>query len=159
MRIANVKCLLLTIVMLSALGQSRAQCSNAMLRGTYIFTITGQILAPPAAAGTVSGVAQTDFDGKGNLTQLDHVIHNGTVPVEDWRPAIGSYSINPDCTGWMTLIPQPIDPADASPELKLYIVVSKDGQLIRTVVSGSPTTPPFTANITSTGVRSTSAKL
>jgi hypothetical protein len=107
----------------------------------------------------VSGVAKTDFDGKGNLTQVDHVVHNGTVPVEDWRPAIGSYSINPDCTGWMTFTPQPADPADAGPELKLYIVVLKSGNEIRTVVSGSPTTPPFTSNITSFGVRLTSAEL
>jgi hypothetical protein len=159
MIIPNLKWLLLTVVLLPAAVQSRAQCSNATLRGTYVFTLTGQILAPPPVAGSVSGVAQTDFDGKGNLTQLDHVVHNGAVPVEDWRPSIGTYSISPDCTGWMTLIPQPADPADASPELKLYIVVTRDGQLIRTVVSGSPTAPPFTANITSVGVRSTSAEL
>ena len=159
MKIAYAKWLLLTVALLPAAAQSRAQCSNSTLRGTYVFTLTGQILAPPPVAGPVSGVAQTDFDGKGNLTQLDHVVHNGAVPVEDWRPAIGSYSINPDCTGWMTLIPRPADPADASPELKLYIVVTRDGHLIRTVVSGSPTVPPFTANITSIGVRSSSVEL
>jgi hypothetical protein len=53
----------------------------------------------------------------------------------------------------MTIDAQPTVAADASPELKLYIVVAKDGSEIHTVVSGSPTVPPFTASITSVGVR------
>jgi hypothetical protein len=158
MRIANLQSMLLPAVLLLAVGQSGAQCSNQTLHGRYEFTITGQILTPPPAAGSVSGVAITKFDGAGSLTQVDHVVHNGTLPVEDWRPGTGSYSINSDCTGWMTIESQPTDPADTSPELKLYIVVTKDGREIRTVVSGSPTAPPFSANITSTGVRSGSTE-
>lgn len=154
MRIANVQSMLLPAVLLFASGQLGAQCSNQTLHGSYEFTITGQILAPAPAAGPVSGVAITEFDGAGSLKQVDHVVHNGTLPVEDWRPGTGSYSINSDCTGWMTIDSQPTDPADGSPELKLYIVVTKDSREIRTVVSGSPTVPPFTANITSIGVRS-----
>jgi len=38
-------------------------CSNETLRGDYAFTITGQILAPSPAAGTVAGVTWTHFDG------------------------------------------------------------------------------------------------
>lgn len=154
MRIANLQSMLLPAVLLLAVGHSAAQCSNQTLHGRYEFTITGQILTPPPAAGPVSGVAITEFDRAGSLTQVDHVVHNGTLPVEDWRPGSGSYSINSDCTGWMTIGSQPTDPADTSPELKLFIVVTKDGREIRTVVSGSPTAPPFSANITSTGVRS-----
>lgn len=58
-------------------------------------------------------------------------------------PGGGSYFLNSDCTGWMTIDPQPTDPVDASPELKLYIVVAKDSHEIRTVISGSPTPSPF----------------
>jgi hypothetical protein len=154
MRIADVKWLLLTPVLLLATGQSRAECSNDLLHGRYAFTVTGQILAPAPSAGPVSGVAMTEFDGAGGLKQVDHVVHNGTLPVEEWRPGVGSYSITSDCTGWMTIDPQPTDSKDASPELKLYIVVTRDGHEIRTVVSGSPTAPPFSASITSMGVRS-----
>lgn len=154
MKFANVQSMLLSSVLLFASGQLSAQCSNETLHGRYAFTVTGQILAPAPAAGLVSGVAITEFDGAGGLRQVDHVVHNGTAPVEDWRPGLGSYSINSDCTGWMTINPQPTNPADASPELKLYIVVTKDSREIRTVVSGSPTVPPFAANITSIGVRS-----
>jgi hypothetical protein len=128
-------------------------CSNATLAGTYSFHLTGQILAPAAAAGPVSGVALTVFDGYGNLTQVDNVVHNGVAPVEDWRPATGTYTVNANCTGTFTFTPQPTNPQDASPALLLHFVVSSDGSEIRTVVTGSPTTPPLMVAITSTGVR------
>lgn len=132
---------------------AQAACSNWTLHGKYAFTVTGQILTPAPAAGLVSGTAMTEFDGSGNLVQVDHVVHAGVVPVEAWRPGTGTYSINPDCTGWMTITAHPVDPSDASPELLLYIVVKGDGSQVDTVVSGSPTSPAFTANITSIGVR------
>jgi len=153
MKIKDLRWILLAASLVVSVGHARAACSNATLHGAYAFTLTGQILAPPPAAGLVSGVARTEFDGRGNLTQVDHVVHNGVLPAEEWRPAIGAYSINSDCTGWMTINPQPADPIDSSPELKLYVIVTEGGHEIRTVVSDSPTTPPFAANITSIGIR------
>jgi hypothetical protein len=128
-------------------------CSNATLHGSYAFQITGQILAPAAVAGPVSGVALTVFDRNGNLTQVDNVVHNGVAPVEDWRPAIGTYIVNPNCTGIFTFTPMPTVPQDASPPLKLYFVVTRDGTEIRTGVSGSPSSPAFMSAITSVGIR------
>jgi hypothetical protein len=128
-------------------------CSVATLAGTYAFHITGQILAPPPAAGPVSGVALTVFDGFGNLTQVDNVVHNGVAPVEDWRPAVGTYTVNANCTGTFAFYPQPTNPLDAGPALMVHFVLSPDGSEIRTVVTSSPNTPPFTSSITSTGIR------
>jgi hypothetical protein len=128
-------------------------CSVGTLAGTYAFHITGQILTPAAAAGPVSGVALTVFDGYGNLTQVDNVVHNGIAPIEDWRPAVGTYTVNANCTGTFTFTPQPTVAQDASPALTLHFVLASDGSEIRTTVTGSPTTPPFTASITSIGVR------
>lgn len=130
-------------------------CSNATLRGVYAFQITGQILAPAAVAGPVSGVALTTFDGAGNLTQIDHVVHNGVVPVEEWRPASGSYTVNPDCSGTFTFTPAPTNPADAGPALKVDFLLTNGAAHILGAVSGSPNTPPFTASIVSTGSRVT----
>jgi len=147
------------ILALALAFQANAQvnngCSNATLRGAYAFHITGQILAPAPAAGPVSGVALTTFDGQGNLTQVDHVVHNGVVPVEDWRPATGTYTVNSDCTGTFTFTPAPTNPADAGPALKVHFVLTNGAAQILTAVSGSPNTPPFTASIVSTGVRLT----
>ena len=133
--------------LLAVAVQAQAACSNSTLHGRYAFTITGQILAPSPAAGLVSGVAMTFFDGDGGGSQLDHAVHNGVPPVEDWRPGSISYSINPDCTGTMTITQHPTDPADFGPPLHLYIVVTRDGSQVDTVVS-SPLT-----QVTSIGVR------
>jgi hypothetical protein len=147
----------LAIFGLAAIGGLQAQevreCTNMTIAGQYAFTITGSILAPAAVAGPVAGVAMTIFDGFGNLTQVDHVTHNGVLPVEEWRPATGTYSVNSDCTGTFTFTPMPTNPADGGPALKVFFVIAQVGAEIRTAVSGSPNTPPFVASITSIGVR------
>jgi hypothetical protein len=139
----------------SAYAQVNYGCTTATLQGVFAFQITGQILAPAAVAGPVNGVALTTFDGLGNLTQVDHVVHNGVVPVEEWRPATGSYTVNSDCTGTFTFTPAPTNPADAGPALKLNFVLTGGAAQILTTVSGSPNTPPFTSSIVSTGTRLT----
>jgi hypothetical protein len=145
----------LTLFACALTGAAYAQtgCYNGTIGGTFIFTITGQILAPAAVAGPVSGVAMTTFDGFGNLTQIDHVVHNGVTPVEDWRPATGTYTVNPDCSGSFTFFPAPTVAADSGPALKVYFVICKGGSQINGVVSGSPNTPPFVASIVSTGTK------
>jgi hypothetical protein len=73
-------------------------CSARTLRGSYGFTIDGQILAGPRT-GLLRGVAMTEFDGRGNLRQVDFTTINGVPTGNDWRPATGSYTVNGDCTG------------------------------------------------------------
>ncbi len=116
-------------------------CSNSQLQGNYAFTITGQILGGPQAGG-VAGVAMTYFDGQGNLSQVDHVVHNGVPPAVAWRPGTGTYTVNEDCTGTAQ-----INFTDGSPALQLYFVLTNLGEEIRTAVNNAGT------NITSIGVR------
>src|ERR1022692_1878541 len=82
-------------------------------------------------AGPVAGVALTTYGGNGGLTQVDHVVHNGQVPTEEWRSATGTYTLNSNCTGTMQLIF-----SDGSPNLNLHIVVDQLLGQIRTVVDG-----------------------
>jgi hypothetical protein len=154
------KTILTALIACSGLAHAQVaigNCSNATLQGDYAFTITGQILTPSASAGPVAGVTWTHFDGAGNLTQIDHVVHNGQTPFEDWRPGNGPYTVNSDCTGTATITAFPTDPRDAGPPLHLYFVVSTDGSQIRTVVSDPPAAVnpamSFSAAITSIGVR------
>jgi hypothetical protein len=93
------------------------------------------------------------FDGSGNLTQVDNVVHNGVAPVEDWRPSIGTYTVNANCTGTFTFTPMPTNPQDAGPVLLVHFVISQNGSEIRAGVTGSPSSLLFTAAITSLGVR------
>jgi hypothetical protein len=61
-------------------------CTVRTLRGAYGFSIDGQILAGPRT-GLLRGVAMTEFDGRGNLRQVDFTTINGVPTGNDWRPA------------------------------------------------------------------------
>jgi hypothetical protein len=111
-----------------------ARCTNRTLRGNYGFTIDGQLLPPGAPPLILRGVAMTHFDGRGGLTQVDHATFNGVPRWPGWRTAVGSYEINPDCTGTAQIIP-----SDGSPLLNLHLVVFDRGRQVRTVVDGNAT--------------------
>jgi len=102
-------------------------CSNSTIKGTYAFTLRGQIFVPNGPVLVVDGVARVTFDGHGNFTQVDAVAENGNV-APGWRPGSGTYSVNPDCTGAQT-----IQVADL-PDLHLQFIISGSGNKIRQVV-------------------------
>jgi hypothetical protein len=108
-------------------------CTDSTIEGSYAFTIHGQILTPGGPV-LVDGIAKTTFDGHGELTQVSAVAFNGNIPLV-WSPSTGSYTVNSDCTGTMTLISQ------SQPPLQFAILVSQSGNHIHTVV----TNPGFAA--------------
>ena len=114
-------------------SSSQARCSNRTLRGSYAFNIDGTILAGPNRL-LLRGVAMTQFDGRGNLSQVDFTTINGAPAGTDWRSGWGSYEINSDCTGTMEVIQN-----DGSPMLRLRLVVADHGQTIYNIVEGSST--------------------
>ena len=109
-------------------------CSNRTLRGDYGFSIDGTVLAGTPNAFLLRGVAMTRFDGHGNLSQVDFTTRNGVPFAPDWRPAVGTYEINADCTGTAQIIP-----SDGSPTLNLRLVVVDRGREVRTTVVGNAT--------------------
>src|SRR5260370_14818633 len=64
----------------SAMAQSDdGRCSNRTLFGDYGFSIEGVGGLPPAfSINAIRGVAMGHFDGKGNYTQVDHVVAGET---------------------------------------------------------------------------------
>ena len=112
---------------------AQAGCTDLTIKGSYAFTVHGQILTPNGPL-LVDGIARTTFDGNGNLTQVDAVAINGHIPLV-WRPGTGTYTVNSDCTGTMTQL--------GKDELTLHfaILVSQSGNHIHTVV----TDPGFAA--------------
>ena len=106
---------------------AQAGCTDLTIKGSYAFTVHGQILTPNGPL-LVDGIARTTFDGNGNLTQVDAVAINGHIPLV-WRPGTGTYTVNSDCTGTMTLINA------GQPTLHLAILVSQSGNHIHTVVT------------------------
>jgi hypothetical protein len=113
---------------------SLGQCSNRTLRGDYGFAIDGTILVgPPPVPSLLRAVAMTHFDGRGNLSQVDFATRNGVPAAADWRPATGTYEVNPDCTGTAEIVPV------GAPPLQLRLVVFDHGRQVRTIVLGNPT--------------------
>jgi hypothetical protein len=81
-------------------------CTNATVQGTFAYTSTGYITAPPAIAGPFAETGTQAFDGKGGTTAAVTLSQNGNIiPVT----VTGTYTVNPDCTGTMTLQVSPID--------------------------------------------------
>ncbi|HMD17615.1 MAG TPA: hypothetical protein VKH18_13205 [Terriglobales bacterium] len=125
----------LVLLMLGALRSGYAQsdsvsCNNKLIAGNYAFTVQGAKLAGPGPTGPQVGVAMTQYDGKGNFTQIDTVTINGEV-VADFThpPATGTYTVNSDCTGTFT-----INFTDGRPTVVANFVVVANGSEIDAVV-------------------------
>lgn len=80
-------------------------CSIASLKGTFAYTGAGFITAPPAFAGPFMEVGTQIFDGKGGTTATAMASQNGNIiPMT----ATGTYTVNSDCTGTLTLQVAPL---------------------------------------------------
>jgi hypothetical protein len=105
-------------------------CSNATLRGSFGYTSTGTLLdsyVPPPLAGPFAEVGRQTFNGKGKTDATATLSTNGnpaTVTIQ------GTYSVNPDCTGSMTLNISPFDST-----VHLYFVIDEDAAEFRAIVT------------------------
>ena len=109
-------------------------CSNATLQGGFGYTSTGTLLAsipglPPPLAGPFAEVGRQTFDGKGNTDATATLSANGNIqPVT----IAGTYTVNPDCTGTMTLNVSPLGVI-----AHLDFVIDDDGAELRAIVTDS----------------------
>jgi hypothetical protein len=71
---------------------------------------------------------QTHFDGKGNFVFLEHTVVNGTSLESGWTRSTGTYSVNADCTGMLT-----INTPDSPVPIQVSFVVVKGGGEVRGV--------------------------
>jgi hypothetical protein len=102
-------------------------CNNSTIRGIYALTVHGTILLPDRSTLLIHGLTKTTFDGNGNIKQLDAIATNGIVPA-GWRFSTGTYSLNADCTGTMTVTNGDLPP------INLQMIVSQSGNTIRDMV-------------------------
>ena len=113
----------------SAVAQS---CSNKTIKGDYGCSIHGSLIFGATQLPFV-GVTMGHNDGDGNSTGLEHVVVNGNSFDSGWDANSGTYTVNPDCTGTLTInVPgNPFSP------VKLHFVVVRQGKEIRTVVEAN----------------------
>lgn len=110
----------------SAPSEGEKACSNRTISGDYGVQIEGTILGPNL---TLRTLVMQHFDGVGNLTEVDHVVLGGQPPAEEWRPTTGIYSVNPNCTGSVS-----IDVGPGNPPLNYHFVVVDSGRQFLLVV-------------------------
>ncbi len=124
---------------ISAVAQARdmgrgddGRCSNKTLSGDYGLIVEGTILGP---GFLLRGVVMQHYDGKGNITQVDHVVVDGMSPAQEWTPGTGTYTVNPDCTGAEVL-----NTASMPNPIHIHFVVVNNGKQINQVVDDAAST-------------------
>ena len=118
-------------IMPKAQAGERGECSNASLRGSFGFSATGTLLGLPAPfAGPFGEIGRQTFDGHGNVDGTATLSANGNiVKGVNWQ---GTYEVNPDCTGSMTIF---ILPFGSTADLDF--VIDDDGAELRAIVTGA----------------------
>ena len=115
--------------------QSPPSCSARTNTGDYAYTIEGTLLIAPTVTLPIHGISLAHYDGKGNKTQLDHVVVNGQEPQEEWTPGSGTYTVNEDCTGWQEVF------VNGSPDpIRSHFIIDKSGREIREVIDANAVT-------------------
>ena len=108
------------------------ECSKATLWGSFGYTSTGTLLdsyVPPPFAGPFGEVGRQTFDGKGHTDATATTSSNGNIAKVTIE---GTYTVNPDCTGSMTLNVSPFDST-----VHADFVIDYDGAELRAIGSDS----------------------
>ena len=133
---ATLVIVLATVFVLGILPRAQASepgehrgCSNASLRGSFGFSAIGTLLGlPPPFAGPFGEIGRQSFDGRGNTAGTATLSANGNivsgVTVE------GTYQVNPDCTGSMTIFILPF-----ASTASLDFVIDDDGRELRAIAT------------------------
>jgi len=110
-------------------AQEHRGCSEASLHGSFGFTSTGTLNAlPPPSAGPFGEIGRQTFDGQGNTDGTATLTANGNLRRVTWQ---GTYVVNPDCTGSMTLYVSPLGAT-----VNLDFVIDDDGAELRAIATG-----------------------
>ena len=126
---------------LSVAPKAHAQaCSNATLRGSFGYTSVGTLVSlPDAPVGPFAEVGRQTFDGNGKTHATATLSADGNIIqglTGEGTTVDGTYLVNPDCTGSMTLnvtFPDGFGTALVHADF----VIDKGGAEIRAIVTDS----------------------
>ncbi len=158
-------CVLLAPIGALAQEKDNDGCTDATLKGDYAFKVAGAILNTAGApVDSREGVAITQFDGQGGLTQFDWVMSNGVPLMGPADPVTrfhidekGTYTVNPDCTGSAVIhFPAPKGVSSGA-EIELMFVLGHHGRTIHAIVS--KLLPPGSATSVPVAIHSDAEKL
>jgi len=113
----------------SAQADDHKKCSNGSLEGSFGFTSIGTLSAlPPPLAGPFAEIGRQTFDGHGNTEGTATASPDGAIAHLTFQ---GTYVVNPDCTGSMTLLVSPLNAT-----VNLDFVIDDDGAELRAIATG-----------------------
>jgi hypothetical protein len=121
----------------SSFSHGPERCSNKTLSGDYGFAIEGTLLD---ANLPIRGLALQHYDGRGHISQVDHIVTGGYPPPQEWTPGTGTYTVNSDCTGSAVIISPSSAPPGSSgppPPLNIHFVIVDHGRQIKQVVDAN----------------------
>src|SRR5215469_1812333 len=138
----------------AARAQFSTACTDAILKGDYSVTISGQIFLPGGVVVQRLGINITHFDGAGHLVQEDLVLSSPNAPappgVSPTNAAgfhideTGTYTVNPDCTGALTInFPNLTTPGGGTVKgavISAHFTISDSGRAVHILVTSL--TPP-----------------
>jgi hypothetical protein len=101
-------------------------CSDRMLWGDYGASSEGLVIPAPTVNLPFRSVGTTHFDGRGNLSNLEHTVVNGVSQESGWTRSPGTYTVNEDCTGMLTL-----NTPNSPVPIKVSFVVFRGGEEVR----------------------------
>jgi hypothetical protein len=108
------------------------ECSKANVHGIFGYSSTGTLLdsyVPAPYAGPFGEVGRQAFDGRGNTSGTATTSSNGNIAPVTFQ---GTYTVNPDCTGSMTLNVSPFDSV-----VHADFVIDDDGAQLRAIGTDS----------------------
>jgi hypothetical protein len=121
-------------------NDSQEHCSNRTLHGKYGSLGQGVLLPAPGVSLQFVAVTMTHFDGRGDLSWVEHTVVNGAPLSPGFTVrATGTYAVNPDCTGSMTA-----NTPNSPVPLKLFFVIVKHGTEVRAVLDTNAISSVFT---------------
>ena len=132
-RIPSIASLVLSVLILPGIGYTPAvqasdglgKCTLKSAKGEFGTILTGAITAGPFA-GPYAAVLRITCDGKGSCQGRGTQSLNGTIIPLD---APGSYTVNPDCTGSITVTPPGV------PDMHFDFIIVNNGEEIRSIIT------------------------
>jgi hypothetical protein len=132
MKRSNIASVLTTLALalglVSAASAQNTTCSNATLKGSFGYSSTGTLLKNyvlPPFSGPFAEVGVQSFNGDGETSATATLSSNGNIVAVT---VTGTYTVNPDCTGTVTLL---ISPFGATVHANL--VIDKNGNAFQAI--------------------------
>jgi hypothetical protein len=87
-------------------AQNNPACTYASVAGEWGDTFSGTFYPPPGTPTLIAAVGKATLDAHGNFSET---VNSTTGDTASQETAIGTFILNPDCTGTMTLTVHALD--------------------------------------------------